>query len=239
METGESNPYLPPEAELTTAPDWSLPTDQRPVPFEDREREPRFWPRVWGMFRLLFTEPGELAERVPNTEGLGAPLRFALLLATPMMLLYLLLFGVLGGLMGFGLMASGQGEGGPPAWVFLLFGPGYAAFLAVFIAVSIPVGGTVLHLCLWMCGGTRQGRGLGQTLRAMGYYTAFHILGSLIPLVNIAVILGGPAFLGMALGRIHRTDTWRGIVAAYLPLVFCCCLYGLFIAVLLGARAFH
>lgn len=237
MEALETNPFAPPRADLTAGPGPDASLDHRPVPFEDVEAEARFWPRVWEMFRLLFTAPGSLANRVPNTEGLGAPLRFALLLSLPMMLLYLLLFGLLGGLMTAGFMASGQGQGGPPAWIFLLFGPGYALLLGLMVAIGIPVGGAILHVCLWMWGGTRNGRGLGQTLRAMGYYAAFHMLGSLIPLVNFAVALGGPAFLGMALARIHRTDTWRGIVAAYTPLVLCCCLYGIFFAVLAATGA--
>ena len=38
----------------------------------------------------------------------------------------------------------------------------------------------------------------------------------------------------MALARIHRTETWRGICAAYTPLLLCCCFYG---AVLIAALA--
>jgi hypothetical protein len=237
MNPSENNPFAPPQAELTSAPDWSLSPDRRPVPFEDLEREPRFWPRVWEMFRLLFTAPNQLAERVPNTEGLSAPLRFALLLTTPTMLLCLLMFGLLGGVMSFGISQAASGSGGPPAWLFLLLGPGYVVLLALMVVITIPVGGLVLHACLWLWGGTRQGCGLGQTLRAVGYYMGFHMLGSLIPLINLAVALAGPAFLGMALARIHRTDTWRGVLAAYLPLLLCCCGYGLFFFLMIGAGA--
>lgn len=238
MEPAENNPFAPPHAELTVASDWSLSPGQRPVPFEDLEREPRFWPRVWAMFGLLFTEPSQLAERVPVTEGLGAPLRFALLLTTPTMLLCLLLFGLLGGLMSFGMTQAASSNSGPPAWFFLLVGPGYVVMLALMVMITVPLGGLVVHVCLWMWGGTRQGRGLGQSLRAMGYYMGFHMLGSLIPLLNIAVALAGPAFLGMALARIHRTDTWRGVLAAYMPLLLCCCCYALIIFMMIGAGAF-
>jgi hypothetical protein len=59
---------------------------------------------------------------------------------------------------------------------------------------------------------------------------AFTTLANFIPLVNILVLLGGPALLGMALARMHRADTWRGVCAAYTPYVFCCCGYAGIIA---------
>ena len=238
MESGEPKPYQPPQAELTGSEEgYGSDSAFPPVPFEDVDGQPRFWPRVWGMFRLLFTDPAALADRVPSTEGLGAPLRFALLLAAPMMLLFLVAFGLLGGLMGMTLIAEGRGNAEAPTWIFALLGPGYAIFLALMIVIGVPVGGVVLHGSLWLWGGTRQGRGIGQTLRLCGYYTAFYMLGSLVPVLNMAVALGGPAFLGMGLARIHRTETWRGIVAAYTPMAVCCCLYALLFVVLAGVGA--
>jgi hypothetical protein len=41
----------------------------------------------------------------------------------------------------------------------------------------------------------------------------------------------------MGLARIHRTETWRGIVAAYTPMAVCCCLYALLFVVLAGVGA--
>ena len=68
----------------------------RPVPFEDLEAYAGFWPRVGGMFRMVFTNPMELFDRVPVTEGLGSPWRFLLLLSIPGFLLTALIFFLVG-----------------------------------------------------------------------------------------------------------------------------------------------
>lgn len=236
MEPWQENPFAPPSADLDATPGLGPEPDLRPVPFEDLASEPRFWPRVWEMFRLLFTHPYELTERVPNTGGTGAPVRFALLLSCPLMALYLVIGLVVGGVMGLVLGSAAQGEA-PPGWLITLIGPFYALMLVLAVVLAVYLGGPILHACLWMWGGTREGRGLQQTLRVTGYYTGFHMLGTLVPLVNFAVALGGPVFLGMALARVHRTAPWRGIVAAYTPLLLCCCLYGSLFAVLLATGA--
>lgn len=227
MSLEPENPFAPPRSTFAEPPAGRA--DDRPVPFEDRAGEPRFWARVGAMFQMLFAHPAELADRVPNTSGMAAPLRFALLLSTPLMALYLALGGAAGLLVGLAAPAS-QGES-VPGWLMAGIGPLYAALLALGVVLGFFLGGLILHGCLWMWGGLRATRGLEQTLRATGYYLAFHMLGSCIPLLNFAVMLAGPVFLGMALARIHRTDLWRGIVAACTPLLLCCCLYGgIFIA---------
>lgn len=222
MDLDPGNPFAPPRATFTEL--RLEPFDGHPVPFEDRAAEPRFWARVWAMFQLLFTDPAALTDRIPNTRGVSAPLRFALLLSTPLMGLYLSIGGAVGLIAG---LAAPASSGNPfPSWLAAFIGPFYAVMLAVVVVLGLFLGGPILHGLLWMWGGLRATRGLEQTLRAVGYYLAFHMLGSCIPLLNLAVALAGPAFLGMALARIHRTDLWRGIGAAYSPLLLCCCLYG-------------
>lgn len=227
MALDPENPFAPPKSPL--AEPGPEPIDDRPAPFEDRAAEPRFWARVWAMFRMLFTEPAVLAGRIPNTSGLSAPLRFALLLSTPLMGLYLTIGGAVGLIVGLAAPASSADPF--PSWLAAFIGPFYALLVALAVVLGLFLGGPVLHAFLWMWGGLRATRGMGQTLRAVGYYLAFHMLGSCIPLLNFAVALAGPAFLGMALARIHRTEAWRGICAAYTPALLCCCLYGgIFIA---------
>lgn len=222
MDLNSENPFAPPKA--TFAEPKLEPFDDRPVPFEDRTAEPRFWARVWAMFHRLFTDPAALAARIPNTPGVSAPLRFALLLSTPLMGLYLTIGGAVGLIVGLAAPASSAEPF--PSWLAAFIGPFYAVMVALMVVLGLFLGAPILHGLLWMWGGLRATRGLEQTLRAVGYYLAFHMLGSCIPLLNLAVALAGPTFLGMALARIHRTDTWRGIGAAYSPLLLCCCLYG-------------
>lgn len=227
-----ANPYAPPEAPLEQDPYAGV--DLRPVPFEDLEAERGFWRRVGGMFKLLFTDPYGLVARVPVTEGLGAPLRFALLLTLPLTALGVamgLLMAVLGG------FAAAGDKNAPPTAVFVGMGLSYTVLMPLSALLAFYVGGAVQHGVLWLWGGARNGRGLHQTLRLHGYYLAFFFLFYLVPLANILVLLGGPAFLGMALARLHRTDRWRAILAAYSPLLLCCLCYGGFIAFAIAAPA--
>ena len=50
MTTGEFNPYQAPAADLTAPVAYLDPATLRPVPFEDLETEPRFWPRVCSLY---------------------------------------------------------------------------------------------------------------------------------------------------------------------------------------------
>ena len=227
MDVPFQNPYQPPQSDLEGTPEYHSPEPLRPIPFEDIEAIPGFWRRVGAMFQLLFKAPYELVDRIPITDGLWAPLRFTLLCALPITLLMTLL-GVFMAVMG-GIVAAQGSSKGPESWLFAGMGLFYALLMPISVMVGFFVGGTVSHFFLWIWGGLRDGQGLGQTLRAHGYYLGFFMLFYLIPLVNIAVLLGGPAFQGIALARIHRTDTWRGVCAAYTPLCCGCLAYvGLF-----------
>ncbi len=238
MSTEAFNPYRAPEAELTSIEDEPSPDALRPVPFEDLEAEPRFWRRVWAMFAILFRDPKGLADRIPVTRKLSSPWSFMVVLGIPGYL-----FGVLFvALMVFiGVMAdqgnAAQGGGAPPLWLMGLIPLLFLLLVPLMQFVGMVVAGLFNHGCLWLWGGLKQGRDLNATLRASGYFFAFFTLVSWIPLVGSVAILLGPAGLGMALARIHRTDTWRGICAAYTPLLACCCAYLLFIVVMMAVAA--
>jgi hypothetical protein len=70
------NEALPPTIQLNEPPRMPPPIFEpppapapalRPVPFEDLEASPSFWSRVGGMFRMVFSNPMELFDRVPVT----------------------------------------------------------------------------------------------------------------------------------------------------------------------------
>jgi Yip1 domain len=196
----------------------------RPIPFEDLEALPGFWPRVGGMFRLVFSNPMELFDRVPVTEGLGAPWRFLLLLSIPIFLIMGLVFLFLG--MGLMLAALDQvGKGGSRAWVAampLIFAA-VLLLMPLFTFLGMVVGGALNHFFLWMWGGLRPGLGTGQSIRAYGYASAFIQIGGLVPYLGILVQLAGLVVIGMGLARMHGTDTWRGICAVLTPVFLICC----------------
>jgi hypothetical protein len=209
---------LPSEGLLSTEPvNPPLP----PVPFEDTEQFPSFWTRVGEMFKLLFTDPLGLFDRVPQGAGFGAPWRFTLLLSVPALALVGLIFAV------FGLAAfAGTLEKHSEATPFLAFIPLVfflvLALIPLFMFIGMVVSGALNHLFLWMWGGTKSGVPLEHTIRATGYANAFIQLGGWIPYLGILVQLAGLVWVGMGLARMHRTDTWRGICAALTPVFLIC-----------------
>jgi hypothetical protein len=227
------NEALPPAIQLDEPPRLAPPIleppppsapPQRPVPFEDPEAFPGFWSRVGGMFRLAFSNPMELFERVPVTEGFSAPWRFLLLLSIPIFLVMALVFFLLG--MGLMFAALDQiGKGGSRALAAampLIFGA-ILLLMPLFTFLGMLIGGALNHFFLWMWGGLRPGVGAHQSIRAYGYASAFIQIGGLIPYLGILVQLAGLVVIGMGLARMHRTDTWRGICAVLTPILLLCC----------------
>ena len=196
----------------------------RPVPFEDHEAFPGFWSRVGGMFRMVFSNPMELFDRVPITEGLGAPWRFLLLLSIPIFLIMALVFFLLGmGLMFAALEQVGKGGSRALAAAMpLIFGV-ILLLMPLFTFLGMVIGGAFNHFFLWMWGGLKPGLGTSQSIRAYGYASAFIQIGGLIPYLGILVQLAGLVVIGMGLARMHKTDTWRGICAVLTPVFLLCC----------------
>ena len=234
MTPEEFNPYQAPEADLTEAPGILDPEALRPVPFEDLEAEPRFWHRVWAMFTALFRNPQGLAERVPLTTGFSAPWRFQIVLTIPIFLLFLALSAVFSlVVLVIGLLGEGRDAGQFTTWLFGLAPLVYLLLLPLLQFVNMFVIGGLSHGCLWLWGGLKHGQGAAATIRLTGYFLGFFLLVGFIPIIGSLAALAGPAFLGMGLARIHRTDTWRGICAAYTPLLAACCTFiGLFLVML-------
>ncbi len=214
-------PRLPPP--ILGPPPPSAPVLQ-PVPFEDQETFPGFWPRVGGMFRLVFSNPMELFDRVPVTEGLGAPWRFLLLLSIPVFLILAMVFFFAGmAIMIAALDQVGKGDHKAIAAIMpVIFGL-IVLLMPLFTFLGMVIGGAFNHFFLWMWGGLRPGVGISQSIRAYGYASAFIQIGGLIPYLGILIQLAGLVVIGMGLARMHRTDTWRGICAVLTPIFLCCC----------------
>lgn len=216
-------PRIPPPAwEPPPAPAFT--PGLRPVPFEDLDAFPGFWSRVGGMFRMVFSNPMELFERVPVTEGFGAPWRFLLLLSIPVFLIMTLIFFLVGlGIMMAALEQTGKSDGKAIAAVMPLIFGGILLLMPLFTFLGMIIGGAFNHFFLWMWGGLRPGVGTGQSIRAYGYASAFIQIGGLIPYIGILVHIAGLVVIGMGLARMHKTATWRGVCAVLTPLFLLCC----------------
>ncbi|HEY3400159.1 MAG TPA: YIP1 family protein [Geothrix sp.] len=217
-------PRLPPPP-LPAFGQPSLETPElRPIPFEDLEAIPGFWPRIGAMFRLVFSNPLELFDRVPVTEGLGAPWRFLLLMSIPVFLIVALLFFFVGmGIMLAALEQTGKGDGKAIAAVMPVIFGAILLLMPLFAFLGMIVGGALNHFFLWMWGGLKPGVGTGQSIRAYGYASAFIQIGALIPYLGFLVQIAGMVVIGMGLARMHKTDTWRGVCAVLTPLFLLCC----------------
>jgi hypothetical protein len=191
----------------------------RPVPFEDREAFPGFWARVSGMFQLVFRNPMELFERVPLTEGLGAPWRFLLLLSVPAFLLVALVFFAAGlGIVLAALEEAGRTESRVLAAAMPFIFGAILLLMPVFSFLGMVVGGALNHFFLWLWGGLRPGVPTAQSIRAYGYAAAFIQLSGFIPILGLFIQIAGMVVIGMGMARMHRTATWRGVCAALTPL---------------------
>lgn len=243
------NDALPPAIELNEPPALPPPFPDlpppsapllRPVPFEDLEACPGFWPRVGGMFRLVFSNPMELFERVPVTEGLGAPWRFLLLFSIPVFLITAALFFLVGmGVMLAALEQAGKGEAQTVAAMMPMIFGAVLVLMPLVAFLGMVIGGAFSHFFLWMWGGLKPGVGVGQSIRAYGYASAFIQIGGLVPYLNFLIQLAGLVVIGVGLARMHRTDTWRGVCAVLTPLfLLCCCLVPLLIMAIPALAAF-
>ncbi len=229
------NPYAPPQASLQDAP-WRGEEGGgplRPLPFEDLEAIPGFWARVGAMFSLAIRRPMEGVDRVPVTDSLTAAWRFNLLMTLPYLVvtgLFMLLMIVVIG------RAWAQDPKMPKALFVGILG-GELLLIALFMSVAMFIQGVVVHACLWLWGGLRDGRGLRQTLRTIGYGNGFNNLVMAVPLLGPLAALVGWVFLAIGLARLHRTDTWRGVCAVFTPVALCCGVYLLFFVLVIGASA--
>ncbi len=219
----DEGPFLPPPPVAFTPFRPEAPT-LRPVPFEDLETFPGFWSRVGGMFRMVFSNPMDLFDRVPVTDGFGAPWRFLLLLSVPVFLIVAMVFFFMGMAMVLAaLEQAGKGDGKAFVAIMPVIFGATLLLLPLFAFLGMVIGGAFNHFFLWMWGGLKPGVGVNQSIRAYGYAHAFLQIAGIIPWLGFLLQIAGLVVVGMGLARLHKTDTWRGICAVLTPIFLCCC----------------
>lgn len=218
--------------------------------------------RAWATVRMILQDPPEAGARLGARKVLGPAIAFAALVGLPFQWLSQAL-GALwtpldgGGANAIFLKALGQPLPPPPspeqlalARVFL----GVQVALApLLVALGVLIMGLLAHGGLWMLRGLERERGLETTYRSLLYVGAatawvgfLSIFGLKLPesllglhlLVNLALGLGVLTFQGIVLAHAHGTQTWRGVLAVFLPLVILfCCLAACLVPAALAAKA--
>jgi len=168
--------------------------------------------------QMVLTRPAEAYGIMKREGGLGDPL------------LYALIGGCLGAIVSFGfsfaLQAMGIALGGRSMWnnSAMLGAFGGVAFLIlvpVFVVIGLFIGSAILHVCLMIVGGARYP--FETTFRVTAFAHGSTGVLQMIPVCG-GIIAGIWAIVANCIGlaRAHETETWRAVVAVFLPVIVCC-----------------
>jgi hypothetical protein len=167
--------------------------------------------------QMVLTRPGEAFTVMRREGGLGGPL------------VYGLIGGCLGAIVSFGfsfaLQTMGFAIGNRAPWGnYAVLGAGGLAFLIlapIGVIVGLFIGSAIIHLCLMLVGGARHS--YETTFRVLAFTQGSTGILQMIPICG-GVIAGIWAIVVNCIGlaRAHETETWRAVVAVFLPLIVCC-----------------
>lgn len=206
-------------------------TTRSGLPWENRETL-GFVPALIETVKMILTRPMDAFAIMKREGGFVDPL------------LYAVIIGVIGAVVAFfysflfqsiGVGASG-GEG-----IGALFGSGAMSFgmliLTPFIiAIVLFIWSGLIHLSLMLVGGANQS--YETTFRVVGYSNGSANVLQLVPFCGSWLsAVAGIVLNCIGLSKAHETDTWKGVVAVFLPLVVCCGGGLMFFFLVLGGAA--
>jgi hypothetical protein len=214
------------------APMKPIPATAGEVPFEARERYGGFLGALWETWREACFSPGTLFEKVGQSEETGSPIVFAIICGSLGTIIMLgLQMGWQGAMMGIpGGARQAMGGMALTTGSFIVM----AVLMPLFILVGLFIGAGILHLCLMICGGARKG--FNTTLRVLCYAQSAQVFGVIPCCGGIIAGIWALVLEIIGLAKAHETDTWRAVLAVFLPVIVC---GGIGIAVyVLAAAAF-
>ncbi len=166
---------------------------------------------------MVLTRPAEAYSVMKREGGLGDPL------------LYALIGGCLGALVSFffsfALQTMGFAFGSRNAWSSYLglggVGMAFLILVPIFLVVGLFIGAAILHVCLMIVGGARYS--FETTFRVTAFAHGSTGVLQMIPICG-GFIAGIWAIVVTCIGlaRAHETETWRAVVAVFLPVIVCC-----------------
>jgi len=217
---GATPPPPPSEATSTitpaVGPAADTPAPRSGLPWENRAGRP-FFNAFIETLQMVLSRPAVAFTAMRREGGLADPLIYALIgecFGLVFYFVYSMLFRSFGGLAERNnpvshLAAMGIG------WVLLLI------LAPIFVAIGIFVGSAILHVCLMIVGGAKQG--FETTFRVVCY--AGGSVGPLLVVPFCGGVIAGVWRIVLnciGLARAHETDTGRAVLAVFLPLIVCC-----------------
>jgi hypothetical protein len=205
-------PQASSESARAAAPAASLPDVESDEEFDEEEKECPWEEREnYGTLNAYFQTatkciltPTRFFSKLPTEAGYLSPILFAVFAVPVAGLLTYLWFALftgagLGGLIGFFIA------------VCILF----VASL-IFVPIYLAISSGVLHLCLYIVGGAREG--YQATFRVVSYSSVTSVFNA-IPVVGTLVSLWGLVLTVIGLRETHKTTTGKAAVAVAIPVV--------------------
>ncbi len=222
------NRDLPDQPELTFCPHCGTritPEPPKSCPWEERERL-GFITSLTSTLKESLLRPSDFFRKMPVTGGLGSPLIYAMIWGTLGMMFTVVWQIISGGVLEMMVKPPGMKQE---------FGPEYLLALAIlsplFVIIGLFIGSGILHLCLMLIGGNKKG--FEATFRVVSYsygaqiFSAIPFCGGLIAAIWMIVI----EIIGLK--EAHGISGGKAALAIFLPLIFCCVLIAIFIAILI------
>lgn len=201
------------------------------IPWEDPGRSP--FDGLFETVKLLATAPGEAFARMPVTGGIGRPLFYAVAvgwLAVAVNIAWNLLFQG----MWFPFVESADDLAGLGAMYGLTLGWGVmmAVLAPLFIIIAVFLVAAVYHLVLLMIGGANHG--FEATVRVVCYAQTAQLAGLIPCCGSIIGLVWTIVLYTIGLSTAHRTSQGKALVTIFLPVVFCCVVWALFVLAIGG-----
>lgn len=205
-------------------------------------REGKFWedkgpffPRIIRTWTRVMFHPTSFFKSVPTSSEIAKPLLYALIVGSIGMV-----FAIIWQFLWNMLMAkvSPGSESGFEAFYTVAMLPFILILVPFGVVIGQFVGAGILHLCLMIVGGNKNGFGATFRVVAYGYYSP--ALLQVIPLCG-AIVAGVWSIVLEIIGlkETHQISTGKAVLAVFLPLIFGCgCLLILIFAIGGGALFF-
>lgn len=186
---------------------------RRFIPWEER-KDLGFFKAIFETVRSVLFSPTNLFSQMRIDGGISDPLLYAVIIGTVCSWI-----GILWQI--------------PLQWLLFLISPdkedaiissgimiGVTIFMPLFIVIGLFIGAGILHLCLMLVGGNKEG--FEATFRVIAYSTSAQV-GAIIPLCGglIAGIWGLVVEI-IGLKKVHQTTTLKAILAILLPIIAVC-----------------